>query len=203
MTTDDLSAPLGQDRPRKRRYRLPFTAPQAIAGLFGVFLAVFLGFAIFNTNPMGGEPLAKVSYDPRHAARRQCRAATGQCRACNVQGGRRKRQGAVRRTADHHHHRRLQRRPAERHRRHRCGRSGEGRCAACREGGYQPKTARKLALRPDPRGGRRTEAVRVYAAGSDADRAAASKTPSIAIVVSGLGVVPRKLRTRSPSCPAR
>ena len=64
MTTDDLSAPLGQDRPRKRRYRLPFTAPQAIAGLFGLFLVVFLGFAIFNQNPMGGEPLATVSYDP-------------------------------------------------------------------------------------------------------------------------------------------
>jgi len=55
VTTDDLSAPLGQDRPRqRRRYKLPFSAPQAIAGLSGLFLVTFLGFAIFNHNPMGG-----------------------------------------------------------------------------------------------------------------------------------------------------
>ncbi len=60
MTTDELSAPLGQDKPLKRRYRLPFTAPQALAGLFGTFLVIFLGFAIFNDNPMGGEPMARI-----------------------------------------------------------------------------------------------------------------------------------------------
>ena len=47
--TDDLSAPLGQDRPRrKRRLRLPFTAMQALAVLLGLFLAAFAGFTIFN-----------------------------------------------------------------------------------------------------------------------------------------------------------
>ena len=65
MTTDDLSAPLGQKRPRsKRQYRLPFTVPQATAVLFGLFLAGFLGFAIFNDNPLGGEPIVARPYDP-------------------------------------------------------------------------------------------------------------------------------------------
>ncbi|RTL50040.1 MAG: divergent polysaccharide deacetylase family protein [Bradyrhizobiaceae bacterium] len=62
--TDDLSAPLGQNAPRKQRFRLPVTAPQAIAAALGLFLAVFLGFALFNTNPFGGEPMARIAYDP-------------------------------------------------------------------------------------------------------------------------------------------
>ncbi len=62
-TTDDLSAPLGQkQRTRgKRRYRLPFTAMQALAVLLGLFLVTFVGFAIFNENPLGGEPTARVA----------------------------------------------------------------------------------------------------------------------------------------------
>jgi polysaccharide deacetylase 2 family uncharacterized protein YibQ len=61
-TADDLSAPLGQKtvRPR-RRLRLPFTATQALAVLLGLFLAAFIGFAIFNDNPFGGEPTARVA----------------------------------------------------------------------------------------------------------------------------------------------
>jgi len=62
--TDDLSAPLGQTTPRKRRFRLPFTAPQAIVTVCGLFLLTFLGFAIFGRDPMGGEPVAVAKYDP-------------------------------------------------------------------------------------------------------------------------------------------
>ena len=55
-TADDLSAPLGQDKPRrKRRLRLPFTAMQLFAVVLGLFLVTFAGFAIFNTDPLGGE----------------------------------------------------------------------------------------------------------------------------------------------------
>jgi uncharacterized protein len=61
-TADDLSAPLGQETMRpKRRFRLPFTAFQALAVLLGLFLVVFAGFAIFNDNPLGGEPIAHIA----------------------------------------------------------------------------------------------------------------------------------------------
>src|SRR5258708_8079180 len=61
-TVDDLSAPLGQKTERsKRRFRLPFTAMQALAGLLGLFLLAFIGFALFNNNPLGGEPVAQVA----------------------------------------------------------------------------------------------------------------------------------------------
>jgi polysaccharide deacetylase 2 family uncharacterized protein YibQ len=61
-TADDLSTPLGQDKVRqKRRYRLPFTGTQALAVLLGLFLVVFVGFAIFNDDPLGGEPIAHIA----------------------------------------------------------------------------------------------------------------------------------------------
>ncbi|HVX76339.1 MAG TPA: divergent polysaccharide deacetylase family protein [Bradyrhizobium sp.] len=61
-TADDLSAPLGQKTAdKKRRFRLPFTTLQALAALLGLFLATFAGFAIFNDNPLGGEPMVRVA----------------------------------------------------------------------------------------------------------------------------------------------
>jgi hypothetical protein len=62
-TADDLSAPLGQEGARKprRRLRLPFRPTQALAVLFGLLLLAFLGFAFFNDNPLGGEPSARVA----------------------------------------------------------------------------------------------------------------------------------------------
>src|ERR1041385_2267979 len=62
-TVDDLSAPLGQETARKprRRYRLPFTATQALAVLMGLFLLAFLGFVLFTDNPLGGEPTTRVA----------------------------------------------------------------------------------------------------------------------------------------------
>jgi polysaccharide deacetylase 2 family uncharacterized protein YibQ len=61
-TADDLSTPLGQDTVRrKRRYRLPFTGTQAVAALLALFLVTFVGFALFNDNPLGGEPIARVA----------------------------------------------------------------------------------------------------------------------------------------------
>ncbi len=61
-TADDLSTPLGQKTARaKRRYRLPFTGTQALAVVLGLFLVAFAGFAIFNDNPLGGEPMARIA----------------------------------------------------------------------------------------------------------------------------------------------
>jgi uncharacterized protein len=62
---DDLSTPLGQKTVRqKRRFRLPFTGIQALAVLLGLFLVVFIGFAVFNDNPLGGEPNARIAIRP-------------------------------------------------------------------------------------------------------------------------------------------
>jgi len=64
-TADDLSTPLGQTTPRrKRRYRLPFTGFQLLAVLLGLFLVTFAGFALFNDNPLGGEPIVRVAIRP-------------------------------------------------------------------------------------------------------------------------------------------
>jgi polysaccharide deacetylase 2 family uncharacterized protein YibQ len=61
-TTDDLSTPLGQQTMRRKvRYRLPFTGFQALAVLLGLFLVTFVGFVLFNDNPLGGEPIARVA----------------------------------------------------------------------------------------------------------------------------------------------
>ncbi|HKH00015.1 MAG TPA: divergent polysaccharide deacetylase family protein [Bradyrhizobium sp.] len=61
-TADDLSTPLGQEPVRRtRRYRLPFTATQALAALLALFLLTFASFALFNDNPLGGEPIARVA----------------------------------------------------------------------------------------------------------------------------------------------
>jgi uncharacterized protein len=59
---DELSTPLGQKTARKtRRFRLPFTAMQALAAALGLILIVFAGVALFHDDPLGGEPIAHIS----------------------------------------------------------------------------------------------------------------------------------------------
>jgi uncharacterized protein len=61
-TADELSTPLGQEKARKkRRFRLPFTAMQALAVLLGLFLTGFATIALFTDNPFGGEPIAHIT----------------------------------------------------------------------------------------------------------------------------------------------
>jgi len=61
-TTDDLTAPLGQNRQHgRRKIRMPFTGTQLLAGFLGLFLAAFAGFAIFGHNPLGGEPSIRIA----------------------------------------------------------------------------------------------------------------------------------------------
>ena len=75
-TADDLSTPLGQTTARrKRRFRLPFTALQALAVLLGLFLVTFLGFAIFHDNPLGGEPIVRIAIRPSAPAEEKPAAA--------------------------------------------------------------------------------------------------------------------------------
>ncbi|MBW7965564.1 divergent polysaccharide deacetylase family protein [Bradyrhizobium sp. BR 10261] len=79
-TADDLSAPLGQDKPRrKRRLRLPFTAMQLIAVMLGLFLVTFAGFAIFNKDPLGGEPMTRIAIrDPKATDEKPVASGHGQ-----------------------------------------------------------------------------------------------------------------------------
>lgn len=64
MSIDDLTTPLGGRRAKRRRYRLPFSATQALAAVLALFLAGFVGFAIFGDNPFGGEPVVRVAITP-------------------------------------------------------------------------------------------------------------------------------------------
>jgi uncharacterized protein len=57
MTADDLTAPLGQ-QPKKRRWALPVTASQFIAGALCLFLGLFVLWAVVANDPFGGEPMA-------------------------------------------------------------------------------------------------------------------------------------------------
>ncbi len=187
MTTDELSAPLGQDKPRRRRYRLPFTAPQAIAGVLGLFLVTFLGFAIFNTDPMGGEPVARVAYDPKTlpgegavktpAAARPATPkdspatgapAAGQQTVTIIDGSSGARQDVA------------------------IG-PGGGTPAApdaepARATGVNPKLLENSRYGFVPMAADGLKPFHAYAAGTDAQRALAAKMPSVAIVVTGLGV---------------
>ncbi len=60
MTTDDLSTPLGQNAPPRRR-RLPVSGLQVAAAVLALFLLAFAGVALFHQDRLGGEPVARVA----------------------------------------------------------------------------------------------------------------------------------------------
>jgi len=59
LSSDELNAPLGQDK-RKKPSRLPALAPQLLAGLLGLCGIAVVAWAIFVKDPLGGEPVAVV-----------------------------------------------------------------------------------------------------------------------------------------------
>jgi polysaccharide deacetylase 2 family uncharacterized protein YibQ len=62
VATDDLDAPLGQGAEKKRRsFRIPLAIPHVIAGLLGLFVATFAGWALVVSDPLGGEPTIVAS----------------------------------------------------------------------------------------------------------------------------------------------
>jgi polysaccharide deacetylase 2 family uncharacterized protein YibQ len=77
-TADELSTPLGQKPERqKRRFRLPFSAMQALAVLLGLFLVAFASIALFTDNPLGGEPVARIAlHKPSTAEEKPAAAAS-------------------------------------------------------------------------------------------------------------------------------
>jgi uncharacterized protein len=70
VAADDLSAPLGQDLPaksgkkRKASLNLPFVPSTAILAVLGLILAVFVGWAMIASDPMGGEPSVVIAVTP-------------------------------------------------------------------------------------------------------------------------------------------
>jgi uncharacterized protein len=71
MADDDLSAPLGQRAKKKRRFALPVTVPQLIAGALTLFLSAVAGWTLLVDDPFGGEPMVVVSMAGREAAQPQ------------------------------------------------------------------------------------------------------------------------------------
>ncbi len=59
--SDDLNAPLGQDKKKQRLPKLPLSGPQMLAGLLGLFGLVVVTWALVVSDPLGGEPTAVVS----------------------------------------------------------------------------------------------------------------------------------------------
>ena len=68
VAADDLSAPLGQHTAPKRGRALPIAVPRAIVGALGLFVAVFVGWAMLMDDPYGGEPMVVVAADQRTAS---------------------------------------------------------------------------------------------------------------------------------------
>jgi uncharacterized protein len=180
---DDLSTPLGQETASRhaRRFRLPFTATQALAVLLGLFLAGFFGFALFNDDPLGGEPRAKIvlrqpSGDAEKAAsahptaetkvspKQQAASPAGQQTVTIIDGSSGKRQDFVV-----------------------GGDAKDGsEQASVPMAGIDQRLLEKSRYGMIPMMADGLKPFTVYAA--EADRAKAAKMPAVAVVVGGLGV---------------
>ena len=58
MTVDDLNAPLGTAKPKRRRFTIPALVPRAIAGALAACVLIFALWALLVDAPFGGEPVA-------------------------------------------------------------------------------------------------------------------------------------------------
>jgi polysaccharide deacetylase 2 family uncharacterized protein YibQ len=65
VATDDLTAPLGQGGPPRRRLVIPPLVARVIAGALGLCITIALLWVAFVNDPLGGEPTAVVSTDMR------------------------------------------------------------------------------------------------------------------------------------------
>lgn len=189
-TADDLSAPLGQDKPRrKRRLRLPFTAMQALAILLGLFLASFAGFAIFNKDPLGGEPMTRLAIGVPKATDEKPAAAAGHSQESKPDGKHEAKEApkqGEQKTVTMIDGSTGTRRDVV---------IGAGEAADKGEAasaappvmaGIDPKLLEKSRYGMIPVVAEGLKPFNVYAA--DADRAKAAKMPVVAIVIGGLGV---------------
>jgi uncharacterized protein len=194
VSADELSTPLGgkRGRARWRRFRLPFTAPQAIATLLGLVLLGFVGIALFNKDPFGGEPIARVTIKPPSAEEKSKEAAAepakaheakpekaerneakdsasaGQKTITIIDGSKGTRQDVV------------------------ISASGNDKAdtpvESASANGINPKLLEQSRYGMIPVAAGTLKPFSAYAMASDADRAKADKTPTIALVITGLGV---------------
>jgi uncharacterized protein len=67
MTADDLTAPLSRRPKRSSKIKIPVTP--VIAGALGLFLVIFVLWAVVADDPFGGEPMAAVRADMQVTAR--------------------------------------------------------------------------------------------------------------------------------------
>jgi polysaccharide deacetylase 2 family uncharacterized protein YibQ len=200
VSADDLSAPLGQQAARKRRrFRLPFTATQAAATALGSVLLGFAGVAIFHKDPLGGEPVSRIAIKPPEVAASKPSStppveikhgtpdaaktadAPGQKTITIIDGSSGARQNVVVGTD---------------------GSDSTSPDAPAMMAGIDQKLLEqsRYGMVPIAAGG--LKPVSAYAAGSDAQRAKAMKTPSIAIVIGGLGVGAAKTNDAIVKLPA-
>ena len=190
VTADDLSAPLGQETVQRKRRRLPFTGIQAMAALLGLFLAAFVGFALFHHDPLGGEPVARIALNSpvsdaktpaaksnaatdtkpaTPAAKSSTTPAAGQKTITIIDGSSGARQDVViggDAAAD----------------------KTPGDAAPALMTGINPRLLEKSRYGMIPVIADGLKPFTAYAAGTDADRAKAATVPTIAIVIAGLGV---------------
>ncbi len=186
QTADDLSAPLGQDTTRKtRRYRLPFTVIQAVAVVLGLFIVVFVGFVIFNENPLGGEPVTRVALEPVPAAQEKPATAPPAEPATKT---------AVAKETPPSAQKTVTIIDGSSGARHDVAISADGTEQAdpsappALMAGIDQRLLEKSRYGMIPIAANGLKPVNVYAGGTDADRARAAKMPIVAIVVGGLGV---------------
>jgi uncharacterized protein len=183
-TADDLSAPLGQNTARRPRgFRLPFTPMQALAVLLGLFLIIFAGFAFFNDNPLGGEPMMRIAIRPSQpaaekpatppvhgsepAAHSAKQATSSEQRTITIIDG----------SSGARHDVAIAGEAAEK---------GAGDTAPPVMAGIDQRLLEKSRYGMIPTTSEGLKPFNVYAA--EADRARAAKMPVVAIVVAGLGV---------------
>jgi polysaccharide deacetylase 2 family uncharacterized protein YibQ len=189
-TADDLSTPLGQETvlKKRRRLRLPFSATQAIAVLMGLFLLTFLGFAIFNDNPFGGEPGARVAIRQVAPAEKSAMAPAG------VQAPVVKSAAEMAKQADPAGKRTITIIDGSSGARHDVVVSGdapdkvESEAAPALMAGIDQRLLEKSRYGMIPVAAEGLKPFTAYAGSAETDRARAAKMPSIAIVIGGLGV---------------
>ena len=190
---DELSAPLGRGTARgKRRFRLPFTGKQALAGLLGLFLTTFAGYALFHDDPLGGEPLVRIAIgpspgedkaaakSPEMSAEKPATASHGAEPAASSKAGNASEQRTV--TI-------IDGSSGARHDVPIGGGEASDKdpaAAPAVTSGIDPRLLEKSRYGMIPTSADGLKPVNVYA--GDVDRAKAAKMPIVAIVVGGLGV---------------